>query len=75
VIRKAGITPCSLREGFEGADVVIFMNNHPSYAKLDLQDLAPLMNKPAVLFDGWHIFDPVAVRSLGGVIYGGLGVG
>jgi len=74
-IREVGITPCSLREGFEGADVVIFMNNHPGYAKLDIQDLAPLMNNPAVLFDGWHIFDPANVRSLGGVIYGGLGVG
>jgi len=75
VIRKAGITPCSVREGFEGADVVIFMTNHPGYARLDLQDLTPLMNKPAVLFDGWHIFDPADVRSLSGVIYGGLGVG
>jgi len=74
-IRKAGITPCSVREGFEGADVVIFMTNHPGYARLDLQDLTPLMNKPAVLFDGWHIFDPADVRSLSGVIYGGLGVG
>lgn len=75
VIREAGITPCSLREGFEGADAVIFMNNHPGYGELDLRDLAPLMNQPAVLFDGWHIFDPDEVRAVEGVVYGGLGVG
>ena len=74
-IREAGVTPCSLGEGFEGADVVIFMNNHPGYAKLNLEELASLMNKPAVFFDGWHIFDPADIRSLSGVIYGGLGVG
>jgi UDP-N-acetyl-D-mannosaminuronic acid dehydrogenase len=74
-IREVGITPCSLREGFEGADVVIFMNNHLDYAKLNLQDLVPLMNKPAVFFDGWHVFDPADVRGVDGLVYGGLGVG
>lgn len=74
-IREAGITPCSLPEGFEGADAIIFMNNHPGYRELNLQELASLMNQPAVLFDGWHLFDPADVRAVDGLIYGGLGVG
>lgn len=74
-IREAGMIPCTLAEGFEGADAVIFMNNHPGYAELGLRELASLMNHPAVLFDGWHLFDPADVRAVDGLIYGGLGVG
>jgi len=74
-MRKINVEPCSLEEGFRGADAVVFTNNHPAYYQLDIDHLASLMNKPAIIADAWHIFDPNDVRSLDGVIYGGLGVG
>lgn len=54
-IKKAGIEPCSLEEGFEGCDCVILMNSHPKYRDLDL-NLLELMNEPGIFFDGWHMF-------------------
>jgi hypothetical protein len=33
------------------------------------------MRKPAVIFDCWNIFDPIEVKQIRGILYGGLGVG
>ena len=74
-IRQINVEPCSLEDGFRGADAVIFANNHPSYQDLDLGHLASLMNNPGIIADAWHIFDPADVRNLDGIIYEGLGVG
>lgn len=73
-IRAAGVEPCSLEDGFKNADCVIFMNNHSSYYDLDIKHLTDLMNKPAVLIDGWRIFNPEDIRELEGIIYGGVDV-
>jgi hypothetical protein len=32
------------------------------------------MNKPGVIADAWHIFDPDDMKDLTGIIYGGLGI-
>lgn len=68
---KAGIKPCSLPDGFKDADCVIFANNHHKYYDLDINSLIALMHKPAVFYDGWHIFDPNEIRAIEGVIYSG----
>lgn len=73
-MRKVNIEPCSLEDGFRGADAVVFANNHPAYYQLDIYSLASLMNKPGVIADAWHIFDPDDMKDLTGIIYGGLGI-
>jgi UDP-N-acetyl-D-mannosaminuronic acid dehydrogenase len=74
-MRAYGIEPCSLEDGFRGADAVIFANNHPAYAQLNIDHLASMMNRPGVIADAWHTFDRRDLEALDGVFYGGLGVG
>lgn len=71
-IEKLGIIGCSLREGFKNADCVLIMNNHRSYRDMDILGLIELMNKPALLFDGWQIFPQEEIERVEGIIYGAL---
>ena len=52
-----GARACTLEEGFEGADGVVIMNNHP---RLPLGAGIPVLARgsgaPAVLFDSWSLF-------------------
>ena len=71
-IASFGVRPVSLGEGFEGADVVVVMNNHPSYKDMDLFSLLSRMRRPGLLLDGWHIFARRDVEQIAGIEYGGL---
>lgn len=57
-IEDIKINTCSIEEGFNKADCVIFANNHKSYSKLDIEDLVSKMNKDSIVVDCWHHFDP-----------------
>ena len=72
VIAEQGVTPAELEEGFAGADAVILMNNHASYANLDLYDLLPRMRRPSLFLDGWHTFARHDVEQVEGVTYEGI---
>ena len=72
-IGKLGITPVSLEEAFHNADAVLFLNNHNSYTDIDLTALLNTMNKPAIIIDAWHIFEPLYFKRQEGILYGGLG--
>lgn len=72
-LAELSITPVDLESAFEGADAVVVMNNHNSYSNWNLPYLVEKMNHPAVLIDTWHIFDPMDVKMLKGLRYGGLG--
>jgi nucleotide sugar dehydrogenase len=74
-IKKIGVIPCTLETGFENADCVVIMNNHKSYANMDIYRLLSKMNKQGLFFDGWHIFSREVVTKVEGVVYDGLGVG
>ena len=73
-IKRLGAKPCDLETGFENADCVVIMNNHKSYANMDIYGLLSKMNKPALFFDGWHIFPREVVTKVEGIVYEGLGV-
>jgi hypothetical protein len=45
------------------------------YRDLNISRLSEGMRKPAVIFDCWNIFDPIEVKQIRGILYGGLGVG
>lgn len=68
-ISSFGVTPASIKEGFKGADCVMIMNNHESYAKLDIYSLLATMKKPAYFFDGWSLFEKEAVERVNSVTY------
>ena len=74
-IKKLGIKPINLEDGFKNADLVIFLNNHKSYCELNISKLSKKMKKPGIIFDCWQAFEPSEIKKLDGILYGGLGVG
>lgn len=55
--------------GFDGADIVAVMTNHPDFEVLDMRALAAKTRKPTLLFDAWALFDPEEMRKVKGVEY------
>jgi len=70
---RIGVRTTSLEEGFQDADAVCILNNHPSYRSLDILSLLRQMNRPAFFFDAWHLFGAETVKQVVGVSYGGIG--
>ena len=73
VIADLGARACTLEEGFEGADGVVIMNNHPDYRTAGIPELARRLRVPALLFDSWGLFTPEQFRGVSGLHYGTLG--
>jgi UDP-N-acetyl-D-mannosaminuronic acid dehydrogenase len=73
VIADLGARACTLEDGFEGADAVIIMNNHPGYQSAGIPSLARRLRTPALLFDSWGLFTPGAFQGVPGLHYGTLG--
>jgi UDP-N-acetyl-D-mannosaminuronic acid dehydrogenase len=74
VIADLGARACTLEEGFEEADGVVIMNNHPAYQSAEIPELARRLHAPALLFDSWGLFTPEQFRGVSGLHYGTLGV-
>jgi UDP-N-acetyl-D-mannosaminuronic acid dehydrogenase len=73
VIRSYGATPVALDDGFRQADAVIFLNNHPRYAALDMGALLATARRPLVFYDCWRIFRRHPALPATGVHYAGIG--
>lgn len=71
-IAALGIEPVVLEEAWANADAVLFLNNHRAYEKIDLSEMIRAMRPPAILFDGWKLFDTDDVLHAGPCIYLGL---
>lgn len=72
-IKKLGLTPVSLEEGFKNADLVMILNNNKRYLSEDLNKLISLMKSRSVLFDSWNLFKDVPINMKNGCVYGGIG--
>lgn len=68
-IRSFGVIPVTVREGFKDADCIMIMNNHDSYAKLDIYPLLATTKKPCYFFDGWSLFEKEAIERVEGITY------
>jgi UDP-N-acetyl-D-mannosaminuronic acid dehydrogenase len=73
VIADLGARSCALEEGFEGADGVVIVNNHPQYLQAGVPGLAARLRRPAFLLDAWSLFEAKDFRGIGGLCYGALG--
>ena len=73
VIADLGARACTLEEGFEEADGVIIMNNHPGYRTANIPALARRLRAPAFFFDSWRLFDIRDFREVPGLRYAPLG--
>lgn len=72
-IEALGATACDLESGFDGADAIILMLNHTLYEEMDIARLLERTRKPAVLLDGWHIFNAADLSQVPGITYRCIG--
>ena len=72
-IAALGATPVSITEGFKDADVVVIMNNHKSYKKMDVFDLLNSAKHDCIFVDGWYTFEPKDIMTVNNVKYIGIG--
>lgn len=70
-----GIKICeTMEEGYSNADVTLFLNNHRSYLDLDPIEICSKMNKPAIFYDGWRMFEKDLFEKIEDVRYMGVGL-
>ena len=43
----------TLEQAFDGAHLVVFMNNHPSLGNIDLPRFSKMMSAPGIVYDFW----------------------
>lgn len=72
-ISSLGVIHASLDEGFKNADAVIIMTNHIEYEQIDIDKLVKTMNKPAILMDGWQLFNSEILIQNNGIKYMSIG--
>jgi len=70
-----GIKVCdTMEEGYSNANVILFMNNHKSYLDLDPFEICSKMNKPAIFYDAWRMFEKELFDDIEDVCYMGVGL-
>jgi len=57
VINSFQVKPVNLEDGFDNADGIIILNNHPNYAKLPIKTLVSKMNSNSIIYDSWLVLD------------------
>ena len=72
-IEELGIKFVDYSEGFNNADVILFMNNHKSYVSLDIEEMLDGASADCIFFDGWHLFEPSLINSIKQIKYHGVG--
>ena len=75
VIRKLGVTPCSLQEAFEGTDAALIITDHPDYRRLNVASTLSRMRRPALVYDCWRVLPVEAVRRVDAIHYASIGMG
>lgn len=72
-LSEVGINPApTLAEGVANADVVLFLNNHREFAKLDVFSMVRSMNPQPIVFDGWNLFHKQDILKAAPSVYMGL---
>ncbi len=73
-IEASGATSCSIKDGFQKADVVVFMNSHKSHKNLNIKSLAKGSRKPLIFIDCWNLYDKEQIQEEGNIIYSSIGL-
>jgi UDP-N-acetyl-D-mannosaminuronic acid dehydrogenase len=71
VIRQYGGEPVELEQGFQTADALLVITDHPDYRVLDLDRLLAA-SRLRIVYDSWRILDEAQLTARG-VQYAGLG--
>jgi UDP-N-acetyl-D-mannosaminuronic acid dehydrogenase len=59
--------------GFNGTDVVLFMNNHPFNTRFNITHALKLMREPFLVFDGWNMLNQQQIEGFSNAYYATLG--
>ena len=62
----------SIKDGFKNVDVVVVMNNNPSFESINIRDILKLSRKQCLLFDCWGLYNEEEVEKGEGVTYQSL---
>jgi UDP-N-acetyl-D-mannosaminuronic acid dehydrogenase len=57
-VEEYGIKPVTIPEAFNDIDVVLFLNNHKSFEKINVFEMVRMMNEKPIIYDGWNLFRP-----------------
>ena len=60
-------------DGFNQADVILIMNNHPLNNRFNIAEAFKITQKPFMLFDGWNMFNQQQIESFPEAYYATLG--
>jgi UDP-N-acetyl-D-mannosaminuronic acid dehydrogenase len=71
-IASFGIQPVEIPEGFKNVDVVLFLNNHKSFEKIDVFSMVRSMNQLPIIYDGWSLFRDDDITSVRPAKYMGI---
>ncbi len=63
----------SLSAAFDGADLVLVLNNHPEFQRMEVADLASNMNQPGIVYDLWNMHGDITESMPEGIISIALG--
>lgn len=66
-------TVSALPAAFDGADLVMVLNNHPSFQEMDLAALAGAMHRPGIIYDLWNMHNDLADSMPKGIVALSLG--
>ena len=72
-VESLGIQWVEMEDNFAGVDAVAIFNNHRDFAALNLNHLLPMMNPPAIFFDGWNQYTARQIESIANTRYMSLG--
>ena len=73
-IRGFGLDPvATLEEAFEGASLVLILNNHPVFSGMHIEYLTTLMIQPGLVYDFWNGFKSSDLHLPRGIAYMALG--
>mgnify|MGYP001210955704 CR=1 FL=1 len=72
-INSLGIKYCDIDMGFKNSNLVMFMNNHKSYSKINIIKLVNKMSQDSILYDGWNIYKSDIFKSVNNIKFIGIG--
>ena len=73
-IEEFGLIPVgTIKEAFEGANIVIILNNHPLFSQITLDEKIGIMANDGFIYDLWGLYSGLDHKDLSGSSYFALG--
>jgi UDP-N-acetyl-D-mannosaminuronic acid dehydrogenase len=74
-IKGLGLYPCDrIEDAFEGSRLVLILNNHEEFSKLDIEDVSKTIANPSIIYDFWATFTLgtfILPENVEYIVYGG----